>query len=97
MGRLDDYSLDQVAGALALVISSLGGLLLIIFKSRCTRINLCCGLWSCMREVPQDNDEDEEKIIPPQNKIILPNINASITDRRGTPTPRPETDTEGAG
>ena len=32
MGELDDYSLDQVAGALALVLGSLGGLCLILFK-----------------------------------------------------------------
>eukprot|EP01047_Picozoa_sp_COSAG01_P036742 COSAG01_NODE_2882_length_6914_cov_40.714894_3_plen_64_part_00 len=54
MGKLDDYSLDQVAGALALVLGSLGGLCLIVFKSRCSQIRLCWGLWSCVREVPEE-------------------------------------------
>jgi len=60
MGKLDDFSLDQMAGATALVISSLGGLLLIVFKSRCKTIKCCYGLWSCVREMP-DSDDDEEK------------------------------------
>ena len=60
MGKLDDFSLDQMAGAAALVISSLGGLLLIVFKSRCKTIRCCYGMWSCVREMP-DSDDDEEK------------------------------------
>jgi hypothetical protein len=57
MGKLDDYSLDQVAGALALVLGSLGGLCLIVFKSRCSQIRLCWGLWSCVREVPEEQEK----------------------------------------
>lgn len=64
MGRLDDFSLDQVAGASALIVSSIGGLLLIIFKSRCRTISCCWGMWSCIREVP-DVEEEEEEVIPP--------------------------------
>jgi hypothetical protein len=63
MGKLDDFSLDQMAGATALVISSLGGLLLIVFKSRCKTIKCCWGLWSCVREL-QDVDEPEPEPEP---------------------------------
>ena len=59
MGKLDDYSVDQLAGAGALLLGSLGALLHVIFQSRCTRISLCFGLWSCDRRVP-DDDGDEE-------------------------------------
>eukprot|EP01047_Picozoa_sp_COSAG01_P088376 COSAG01_NODE_20765_length_936_cov_6.155317_1_plen_31_part_10 len=31
MGRLDDFTIDQLAGSLALVVSSLGGFILIMF------------------------------------------------------------------
>ena len=61
MGQLDDFSLDQMAGASALVISSVGGLLLIIFKSRCRTINCCFGLLSCDRIVQSDDEEEKEK------------------------------------
>jgi len=61
MGKLDDFSLDQMAGAAALVISSLGGLLLIVFKSRCKTIKCCWGLWSCVRELPENDESDDEE------------------------------------
>ena len=60
MGKLDDFSLDQVGGATALIVSSIGGLLLIIFKSRCRTISCCWGMWNCVREVP-DEDDDKNK------------------------------------
>tara|TARA_R100001015_G_C4516813_1_gene86937 strand:+ start:133 stop:384 length:252 start_codon:yes stop_codon:yes gene_type:complete len=66
MGQLDDFSLDQMAGASALIISSIGGLLLIVFKSKCRTISCCWGMWSCIREVNAEEDEesDEEKVVP---------------------------------
>ena len=94
MGKLDDYSLDQVAGALALVVSSLGGLLLIVFKSRCTNIRLCCGLWECQRAVPTMEDEESDEEIVPRRKNIFPIIDELPTRTIGNhPTPREETDT----
>ncbi len=68
MGRLDDFSLDQVAGASALIVSSIGGLLLIIFKSRCRTISCCWGLYSCVREIPEVDEEEEEVIPPPSTQ-----------------------------
>ena len=60
MGQLADYNINEIAGASSLVIGSLGGLLLIVFKSRCTNINCCFGLWSCARSVPVDNNSDDD-------------------------------------
>jgi hypothetical protein len=60
-GQLADFSIDQLAGALALVLGSCGGLLLIVFKSRCTQISFCWGLWSCMRQVPEEDSDDEQQ------------------------------------
>ncbi len=57
-GRLQDFTIDQLAGSLALVLGSFGGLLMIIWKSRCKKIN-CCYLLQCERQVPSD-DSDEE-------------------------------------
>lgn len=72
MGQLGDFTLDQVAGAVALIISSLGGLLLIIFKSRCSEIKVCWGLWSCIREVPEKQDGDEETPKTPKPSVKPP-------------------------
>ena len=66
MGQLANYTIDQVAGALALTLGSLGGLCLILFKSRCETISICWGAWSCNRKVLEEDKEDkkEEEIIP---------------------------------
>jgi hypothetical protein len=73
MGKLDDYSLDQVAGALALIISSVGVLMLICFKSRCSQIRLCWGLWSCVRVIPEiDSDGDGEPEPQPEPETPRP-------------------------
>ena len=61
MGQLGDFGLDQMAGAIALVLGSLGGLLLICFSSRCTEVRVLWGCYSCARAVPavQSDSEDE--------------------------------------
>tara|TARA_R110000737_G_scaffold104989_3_gene138080 strand:+ start:3727 stop:4011 length:285 start_codon:yes stop_codon:yes gene_type:complete len=85
MGKLADYTIDQVAGALALTLGSIGGLCLILFKSRCEKITICWGIWSCNRKVVDDDDgeKQEEKkteeqggetvvLIPPPAPLPLP-------------------------
>ena len=52
MGQLADFSLDQMAGACALVLGSLGGLMLVLFKSNCLKIKCCFGLVQCTRRPP---------------------------------------------
>ena len=64
MGKLGDYTIDQMAGSLALILGSLGGLLLIVFKSRCTQISICWGLWSCVRALPPDDDDNDDQQQP---------------------------------
>ena len=67
MGQLANYTIDQVAGALALTLGSVGGLCLILFKSRCETISICWGAWACNRKVAEEDKEEdkkEEEIIP---------------------------------
>ena len=60
MGQLADFSLDQMAGACALVLGSLGGLMLVLFKSNCLKIKCCFGLVQCTRRPPSIDDEDAQ-------------------------------------
>jgi hypothetical protein len=64
MGLLQDFSIDQAAGAIALILGSCGGLLMIIWKSRCKEIKckVCWGLYqhNCIREVAQSDDEQPQ-------------------------------------
>lgn len=58
MAQLQDFTIDQLAGSVALVVSSFGGFMLILFKSRCTSI--CCGL--CVRDpLPVADDEEAQQ------------------------------------
>ena len=71
----NDYSNIITIGA-----SALASVLLVIFKSRCRTINLCCGLIGCNREVmteseEEDNNNNNPPIIPPQPDIIPPQPN----------------------
>ena len=66
MGNLANYTIDQMAGALALTLGSVGGLCLILFKSRCERISVCWGLWSCNRKVSEDVIDSEKNIAQDQ-------------------------------
>jgi hypothetical protein len=74
-GRLQDFTIDQMAGSAALIIGSIGALLTIIWQSRClckcrVGISDTCYLFDCTREPPPiqgDNDEEtEETLVPPK-------------------------------
>ena len=56
-GELQNYTVDQAAGAIALTLGALGSLLLVIWQSRCLcrcRIGISdqCYLFDCSREPP---------------------------------------------
>ena len=63
----NDYSNIITIGA-----SALASVLLVIFKSRCKTINLCCGLLSCNREVKDDESEEENNGEQPQPPQLIP-------------------------
>ena len=58
----NDYSNIITIGAAAV-----GSVLLILFKSRCKNIKLCCGVVECIREPPpQEESEADEQPQQPQ-------------------------------
>jgi len=81
-GRLQDFTIDQLAGASALILASVGGLLLTIWKSRCAcRMRIGCSdkcyVFDCAREPPPDDSSDEEG-----------------ADKKKKPEPKPEPEPE---
>jgi hypothetical protein len=55
-GQLQDYSVDQAAGAIVLVLGAVASLLLVIWQSRChCKCNLCY-LFQCERRPPNEQE-----------------------------------------
>ena len=55
-GRLQNYSVDQAAGAVVLVLGAVASLLLVIWQSKChCKINLCY-LFQCERRPPNEEE-----------------------------------------
>lgn len=85
IGKMEDFTIDQFAGSLALILGSVGGLLMIIWKSRCAcRIN-CCWLFRCERLPPNENnnaESDEENNVEQQNNNnnIIPRPQAVVNN-----------------
>ena len=62
--QLENFTIDQFAGALALTLGSIGGLLMIVWKSRChCKFNLC-WLCQCERKPPPDGDDSDAEETP---------------------------------
>tara|TARA_R110002012_G_scaffold57531_1_gene148350 strand:+ start:1128 stop:1448 length:321 start_codon:yes stop_codon:yes gene_type:complete len=63
-GQLQDYSVDQLAGAVVLVLGAIAGLLQVIWMSKChCKVNLCY-IFRCERRPPT---EEEMKTL--KNKV----------------------------
>lgn len=75
-GQLQNFTIDQAAGAFALTLGAVGTLLLVIWQSRCLckcrlGLNEKCELFYCERQPPpEDEDKDKDK---KKNKRSNPN------------------------
>jgi hypothetical protein len=55
-GQLQDYSVDQAAGAIVLVLGAIAGLLQVIWMSKChCKVNLCY-IFRCERRPPTEEE-----------------------------------------
>lgn len=64
--EIQDMSVDQLAGAIVLVLGAVGSLLLVIWQSRCAckcRIGISdkCYLFECNRQPPPAENEGDSK------------------------------------
>ena len=55
----DLWTPNDYSNFVTISAAAIGSTLLVIFKSRCKTIDLCCGLINCLRD-PKDDDEDED-------------------------------------
>lgn len=84
--EIETMTIDQFAGASALIISSIGALLTIIWQSRCLcrcRLGFSdkCYLWDCERRPPPvDEESGESKNKKKENKKEDKKNNKKPTD-----------------
>ena len=102
-GQLQNYSVDQAAGAVVLVLGAVAGLLQVIWMSKChCKINLC-WLFRCERRPPSEEEManlkasmDKSKDKKKQNDIlkkeneILKKEDEILTRQMSEPEQEPE-------
>jgi len=65
----DLWTPNDYSNFITISAAAIGTTLLVLFKSRCVKISMCWGLWSCDRQV-QDDDEDK----PPATNETTPDM-----------------------
>ena len=78
MGKLADYNVNEIAGCAALIISSIGGLLLICFKSRCTNVRLLWGCYDCQRSVGDIEEAEDSSKSPTTTPTSTPTASSTV-------------------
>ena len=81
-GKLQDFTIDQMAGALALSLGAIGTLLLVIWQSRCAcrcRLGFSdkCYIFDCSREPPPiepDQEPKKKKVDPKKGPAAAANM-----------------------
>tara|TARA_R110000803_G_scaffold137119_1_gene204099 strand:- start:2768 stop:3136 length:369 start_codon:yes stop_codon:yes gene_type:complete len=81
-GQLQNYSVDQAAGAVVLVLGAVASLLLVIWQSKCMcKMNLCY-IFQCERRPPSEeemeglkdqfkkNEKKEDEILEKEEEIL---------------------------
>ena len=98
MGLLQDFNINELAGATGLMLGALGPMLAIIFKSRCYckfRLGLTdnCKICMCERKPPpdpvgeQEEETDEEAVIPKPTDTPAPTPRPDVASAPPPPPP----------
>ena len=48
-----EWNAGDISNIITISSAALASVLMVLFRSRCIRITLCCGLWSCDRVVQE--------------------------------------------
>jgi len=99
-GRLQDYSVDQAAGAIVLVLGAVASLLLVIWQSKChCKMNLCY-IFQCERRPPSEEemeglkDQAAKLKASKDKKPAAKKPPSKKPDEQLIPSPKPKPDVE---
>jgi len=91
-GQLQDYSVDQAAGAIVLVLGAVASLLLVIWQSKChCKCNLCY-IFQCERRPP--SEEEMEGLKEQAEKLKEKQKGAKEKKQQSLKKPKKNTDEE---
>ena len=79
MSESYNWTAGDYSNLITITASAIASVLLVLFKSRCKKINICFGLLSCDRIVQTDSEDEEEE----QKKLTK-------TKSKSTREPEPE-------
>lgn len=73
-GAMEQFNINELAGATGLILGAVSGILVVIFKSRCFckfRVGISdkYSLCMCERKPPPDKEEEEEEDIKKDKKV----------------------------
>ena len=103
-GQLQDFSVDQAAGAVVLVLGAIAGLLQVIWMSKChCKVNLC-WIFRCERRPPSEEEmktlkqkteelkgkKKQDKILKKENEILKKEDEILKRTDSGQMEPEPE-------
>jgi len=66
----EEWTSNDYANIITISAAAISSVLLVIFKSRCKKIDLCCGAINCLRD-PMDEDDVEKKPDKPDAEANL--------------------------
>jgi len=55
-----EWNANDYANIITISAAAISSVLLVVFKSRCKTINLCCGLINCLRDPMEEGEENNE-------------------------------------
>jgi len=92
MIEIDKMSIDQLAGAVVLMMGAVGSLLLVIWQSKChCKVNLCY-LFQCERRPPNEDEmkqlKDKAKQLKDKKKDNNDNNDENLIPPKSPRTPR---------
>ena len=64
------WSANDYSNLVTISSAAVASVLLVLFKSRCSNISLCWGLWSCAREVKEESDDDEQPPAEDEEAVV---------------------------
>ena len=73
-----EWNANDYANIITISAAAISYVLLVIFKSRCKRIDLCCGAVNCLRDPLEEDDDGKKK---PKKPVTEANLASDAAKR----------------